>query len=97
MINFTKITQKIDSELRPEWQPGAFAWADEHMADAHKRAVDRMENAMVECGKRSDWTSLQIEAELYCAEMLKIFKAFKAAKSLSEFDALFKNPHLEPA
>ncbi len=91
MIEFTKIIRQIDAELKPEWQPDAFKWADKTLGMAHDNAVNRFENAILECGKRYDWVSLQKEADIYKADILRILRAYKKIKQVNEQQSFFES------
>ena len=91
MIEFSKIIREIDNELQPQWQLGAFRWADEKMDNLFTKAVNRFESAIVACEARYDWVSLQKEADFYKSEILRALKAFKEFKKIDEQTDFFKS------
>jgi hypothetical protein len=84
MFEFTKMIREIDAELKPEFQAGAFAWADQNMSGAHARAVERFEHATQACTERCDWVSLEKEGGIYKDGILKILRAYKASRQIDD-------------
>ena len=80
----SEIINEIDSELKPEWQPGAFKWADETQGDIHIKAIDRFEKALLKFNETFNAIELQHEAEIYKRDIIKILKAYKEYKKLDE-------------
>ena len=91
MFAFDHVIREMDAELKREWQPGAFNWADKHMGDKHKKAIDRFDAVFTECIKRFDFPTIQAEAEIYKSEMLEILRAYKTAKQIDETESFLNS------
>ena len=91
MFEFSKMIAEIDAELKPQWQPGAFAWADIHMGEGryHANHVDRFDKAITECSARCDWVNLEKAAVVYKDDMLRLLKQYKKFKQIDEQMHLF--------
>lgn len=89
-LDFIKIINAIEAEIKPEYIGDAIRWCDENCDGAWSNALDRFDKSLAVAIERQDYQLAKMEGEFYKTTVLSLLSKFKAAKGMNETDAFLE-------
>lgn len=84
VFGFSKIIDKIESQLANKYLPRAINWCDEHYDNAWSNAITRFDNALTLSLAREDYFLAKTEGKLYEKTILDLIEKFKTETDLDQ-------------
>lgn len=86
-MNFLKLINEIESELKIEHVGGAISWADKKYNNAYSNAIDRFDIELSKAITSGDYEHAKRESDVYKKTTIGFLREYKTEKRLSDSDS----------
>lgn len=90
-LELSKIIQKIEAQISPEYLSGCMAWADKTHNNKWSNAIDEFEKQLNKFRETLDHGVLNNHARVYQATCIELIQEYKKIKGLDDADEFLKS------
>jgi hypothetical protein len=83
-LGFSQLIERIESEIRKDYLPGAIKWCDRMFNEGWSKAIDRFDQALSVANERKDYMLAKMEGDFYLATILDLLSKYKRHKDLDD-------------